>query len=483
MVFLGSGLHRASSFGRVHKMDTSQNKTSSLRFTRFSAVALFCALPACGDSGPPGMGETTNDPLQPGVIVDCDPEADPPLDKVCMEETDFMCPLQGHYTREGLCAYVLGGTPGDYDGKPKLVPYDKMSEIDCANLKEGVRSAWGLTPGGCSPCTECGIQRGGEELYEPGAPNPAGWDELNGLGPHVCPNGEFPISCEDAVPTTSAGDDTGAESSTGDTPPESVWVCNGSTGISGFIDITEEKWMSGGNIPHCRTASDVADARAECKTLCEDIDDYWNDYATDNSHTWSGFDCDYFDDSEPPPFELGPNDDLDLFCLGGGPMDIPIPLTPFTGSAGLTFSGGAAIASDWLGAMEFTVLQPCTSLDTTCELSITEVYALGGGVTGVYDDGSATLQFSISDPEIRLLQPVMGTWYRGTEVVSFPDDDFFIAVSAGPTSVGTVTVNSGFENVVFLVESPDASFDGVELSLGFEWQQYGLELLIYADAQ
>lgn len=409
-----------------------------------------------------------------GVLVNCDPGADPPLDKVCMKYESWACSLDGYYLREGLCAYVLGGTPEDYDGKPKAVD----ENFNCLSEDPGFQNAIGENNAGCSACGECGLQLGGIQEYEYGLTNPPGWDELD------CPNlGDFNDFCEPPEPTEGGEDDEG-----GDTDPtgmhSSVWICNGSNSLEGIYndgEPDEKNVLMSGNLslPDCRTATDESDARARCTELCDWKNEAYQMEADNNSATWSPFDCEYFDTSNPPPVEIPPNGVLSDYCSNGGPMDFPPNPLVFSGNAVLDFFSGDATAesSQWSGLLDFKVLPGCGITNTVCAMEIAEIRATSASIRGVYEDNvmMLSLPFEILNPDIQLVQPITGYVIKSSGDLFIPSQPISLRLSIGTTIVDGSPAYYGPEISLIPIGPPVGNWDGTNLELAFSWGVSGLD--------
>lgn len=445
--------------------------------------------------------------LTPGLIVECSPGAEDPQ-RVCMRIEDFNCPLQDDYTREALCALAWGGTPADYDDQPKLVPWkpaavtttgqseDAEGYVDCSDFNSydedvGVRNVWGQVGSNfpepwniCSSCTICGIQKGPRL----GFPTPPAWTELDLT--NDCPYNQFPQFCEEPSPTTGATDEGGNESGNTGEPEDVVWVCNGSNTLSGELTWpgeTEpfEKELSdmATNICVWSEPDNIPAARQACNDLCEDLN-----VEVAGMGTWNPpYECSSFGDAQtneapgftPAPVPEGmpvssycsvlPNEDSMLF-VGDANLDI------FTG----TSSAPTANVSSrgWVGLLDFSLVGSCSNTAAACNVQLTEIYAVGMDISAVYNDGVSSSPVTVADPHIRLLQPVEGLWFPSSGNLLFPNEDFFLSLSAGPTQVGTMQVSPGFNDAVMFVNQPTGYFDGGRVMLSLEWNMASVSLTV-----
>jgi len=236
--------------------------------------------------------------------------------------------------------------------------------------------------------------------------------------------------------------------------------------------------------PSCRTATDEMDAREKCEELCGWIDCYWENTATLNMTSWMHFDCDYFADSNPPPVELAVGDDVYEICFDHGPMDHdPNTMMCTAGVADLyvKLTGANANSSMLGGIMEFSVA-PCPITTPVCNITVGKLSSVSNPIQGSYDDGTPS-SFEVDKARFKLLQPVMGKLNKSTGEVSFPNDDFYVAVSTGQTVLDATTIHSGFEDVVYVFKDVTGSWDGTQLILNLRWENddVALDIRLFAE--
>ena len=75
-----------------------------------------------------------------------------------------------------------------------------------------------------------------------------------------------------------------------------------------------------------------------------------------------------------------------------------------------------------------------------------------------------------------MLQPVFGELDQLTDIVTFPGEDLFALVSAGPTVLDSTQLNAGFEDALFVVQDVEGIWDGHELTLDITWTWGGAQL-------
>ncbi|WP_434420689.1 hypothetical protein [Nannocystis pusilla] len=441
-------------------------------------MLLSAASVGCGDDGPVGETDggsatsttdppTTTDlptttsgsnPSVWGYAVDCDPAADPDLDLICMTKEDWECAQRDHYVRESLCALIHGGTPADYDGKPKLV-----GEMDCANRPPGVEDAYSWVGYNCDDCRVCGNQLAGIVTYQQGNPSLPGWDEHPWCPQNYedldkfCDGGELPDPTEGEPQE----------------PDPEIWICNGSPTVCGTLqDNIPATWMTeicmSASVPDCVYATNEIEARTNCVDLCKTKDDAVEMDAINNGWYWGNFDCGEIETYPVPPVEA--TDPISQ-CSGAGPMGDVNPL-PFAAEAVLDFFGGASATSNQLsGVVDFSVGSCVLGV---CKVTLNELRLVPSDVLGVYhymdqNGFPQSLPFTIEGLEVRTLQPARGQLVTSTDVVTFPNDDLYAVLSSSSTDLGVNTINGGFQDRLMVIENMSGTWDGTELTLNIEW--------------
>ena len=448
-------------------------------------TAMACVGAACG--GVEGVGDETGGDAQlgyiPGYAVDCLPDS-PKESLVCIPQADWECQARGNYIRESLCANYFGGTPSEYDGKPKMVKVDPdkggaeepTTSIFCDKLPEGV--IWNdQAHASCTDCNVCTLQLQGHNKWS--LKRGYGWDEFA-----WCPGTFDEITDEICVdggpmelPTTGGDDDGGGMGGTG------IWKCLGSWTISGTMNETNlpqtstEIFMSPEGVPDCVNATDESDAEAMCTSLCETKNGIYEQEANNSaSKNWVPFNCEELDEFTP----IEATDPSE--CSGGGPMALMDP-APFTANATLKIGGSTTRSDDLGGLMEFTI-EECPVTRQSCDVSITEIRADARTVHGVHTDRSGVaVSFTIADLEVRMLQPVLGQWDRTTGIVTFPDKDLFATISTGDITLDGGPLSSGLARSLFEVEGAHGTWDGRQLTLELPWRKDGVSLSLQINAR
>jgi hypothetical protein len=393
-----------------------------------------------------------------------------------MVKSDWECSIHDDYLREAICARVLGGTPAEYDGTPKII-----GEQDCDALPEDVLQGY-QSLATCNDCRVCGNQLDGK-LHIADLPGGYGWDELE-----FCPTDypELNTYCGEptGTPTTSDGDEPttsdGEDSGVGGT---GVWKCMGSWTIMGTMhdfgspESHTEIYMSPPNIPDCVTATDEGNASTECKDLCADKNAVYEAEAMSSpTKNWDPFPC--ADLLNFTPEEAG---DLSE-CSGGGPMSMDVP-KPFTADATLSLDQATATSDQLSGLLEYT-FEGCSPKADSCDVSITALHTGVRTVHGVYAaTRGAGIPFTVEDLEVRMLQPVLGKMDQATGVITFPDDDLFAAISTGVTTLGGVPLNDGLDRKLFVIDDARGHWDGRGLTLTVKWATPGASLALQVTAR
>ena len=420
------------------------------------AVSLACAVTACGDSG--GGGGKDAELIAPGYAVDCTPDI-PDDSLVCISQADWSCAQRGFYVRESICAKLLGGTPKDYDGKPKVVKYQGLTELDCADPPEGLLFGWeGLDS--CDDCRVCGNQLYGWNSKQ--QPDEESWNEWK-----FCPDSYEELAapgglCEDAAPDDSPT--TGNDEGTG------IWKCTNSWTISGTMtdnnppvsqDVSS---MSPPGVPDCVNATDESIAQDSCFDLCEFKDSaYVKEDENSEAKSWDPFPC-------ADLYNFTPVEALDASeCHLGTPMWMTVP-TPFTARANLTIGDATASSDQLSGLMEFTI-GACPADGGPCDVSLTALVAGTRTIHGDLDmSATKSLPFTVSDLEVQMLQPVLGELNPVTGVVTFPGKDLFVTISTGVTSLDGMPVSSGLDRKLIVIEDAAGRWNGRQLSLDLNWR-------------
>ena len=457
----------------------TQTRPTSSRFLTahllsLVVTALACVSAACGTLE--GEGDEIVEPgFIPGYAVDCRPE-DPKEPLVCIPQANWECPLRGNYFREAACAEALGGTPSEYDGKPEIVkvdpdgvgPAEPTTGIHCDALPEGV-IAGPLDSPPCDDCNVCTLQLHGHDKWA--VKQGYGWDEFpwcpdsyDSIFEQICSSGESA-----GTPTTGADDSGGPDDS-------GIWKCMGSWTVIGTMHETNppESWtetpMSPFGIPDCVLATDEVDAEGACISLCKAKDEGYSQIAEASDwKIWEHFDCAVLEPFTP----IETNDPSE--CAGGGPMALTDP-APFTAN-GILKIGETTATSDQLGGlMEFTI-DTCPEGQGWCDVSITEIRTDARTVNGVHVGRSGVkAAFTITDLEVRMLQPVLGQWERRTGLVTFPGEDLFATISTGEVTLDGALISHGLDHVLFEVEHAQGKWDGQQLTLELPWRKDGLAM-------
>lgn len=443
------------------------------------------------DTGDTDTGEPP-EKLQPGFVVECRPDLSGDQ-LVCMSDMAWGCPLPQaeYYIREAVCAHLWGGTPADYDGKPIMKKGQYEGYIDCADhpnpnapieddpmteedeyLPE-IRNGWAWGGSDCTDCNVCGMQAAGwiEDLGPPDA-----WDEIP-----WCPGRAYdpqigPYLDQDALNAYCNGQTspTTGEDPTGGPPGTGIWACVGSMEICGTM--TENcvfpsetvVCMAPGGLPDCVEADETS-AKSECQKLCNTKNTNQINMQTDCSIWDPQYNCSL---DKFVPYEV--MDPL-TECSNGGPMS-PLDQVPFTVMGELAISDGTAFSNNLSGLMELSV-GPCPK--GICDVLLTDLSATASAVHGVYtiEDGQGTptlVPFVISDLEIRLLQPVLGEVNKQTKgkdkVVTFPGEDLFVTISAGPTTLDGMPLSAGVDREVFVIEDIQGTMYDHKLTLDLHWE-------------